>query len=644
MTDSKFADADASASASATDSDSGWRRQVRRLADSRVISWPLFWFSYAWFIVDALPDYLRADSGPSISVSTLVAAATVSQLVTFAILLLAKYTYLRPAIARRHPSWTILSFAIASFVGAIAARMLELSLQPELVDAPEPDLFNHTVYQTIALSVMGIMVVALREHQSDVARLAAAQEGLVATRAAGQRALVAEREQVEQRVAKLADELKSTLPRIGPADASAVLGYAAADVIRPLSHELALTAPTTSRRSVVAVTYPSWIATMRSIASGAPLIKPAWMGLMVMLLAARLTVTGPTPESLPPGGQGVQLSVDLTGLLKAVAQLLIVFTAVWLSARVAAWLLRRYRTSIRSAAWPATIAATLGIAASSQVLIAAAFVLAGFELPLASPAGVVLFAVPLFLVVVVVAVIRTTAARRSAAVAELARVNGDLEWELHRTNELLWRQRRMLSTWLHGPVQATLNAGAIQLAQDTAVKSDIDAALQSFADASAQPPGEAPEKDLVGELSAVRQTWKPICDISWSLDPSTAALVGSDPVCVSTLSSVIVEGCSNSVIHGNANVIDITLEAHGERCVNLSIADNGTPTAEVVEGLGTQMLNDVCLSWERTHSPHGTVLVAGFPVGSASHPVVSPGPRDAGPQAQQSPTSVQGSD
>lgn len=619
-----------------SDSDSGWRRQVRRLADSRVISWPLFWFSYAWFIVDALPDYLRADSGPSISVSTLVAAATVSQLVTFAILLLAKYTYLRPAIARRHPSWTILSFAIASFVGAIAARMLELSLQPELVDAPEPDLFNHTVYQTIALSIMGIMVVALREHQSDVARLAAAQEGLVATRAAGQYALVVEREQVEKRVATLADELNSTLPRIGPADASVVLGYAAADVIRPLSHELALTAPATSRRSVVAVRYPSWIATMRSIATGAPLINPAWMGLMVMLLAARLTVTGPTPESLPPDGQGVQLSVDVTGLFKAVAQLIIVFVAVWLSARAAAWFLRRYGWTAGSAAWPATIAAVLGIAASSQVLIAAAFILAGFELPLASPAGVVLFAVPLFLVVLVVAVIRTTATRRRAAVAELSRVNEDLDWEMRRTNELLWRQRRTLSTWLHGPVQAALSAGAIQLAQEHAATSDIDAALRTFADASAQAPGEAPERDLIGELTAVRQTWKPICEIEWSLDPGAVHLIASDPVCVSTLSSVIVEGCSNSVIHGGANAIDIALEAQGERCVRLRLVDNGTPAAQSVDGLGTQMLNDVCLSWARTYSDQGTVLVASFPVGSPELPDGS-----AGTHARESTASVQ---
>lgn len=602
---------------SADEAGNGWRRQIRRLADPRVICWPLFWFSYAWFIIDALPDYLRADSGPSISIATLMLATTVSQLVTFAFLVLAKYTYLRPAIARRHPSWTVLSFALASLLGAIASRMVELSLQPELVDAPEPDLFNHTVYQTIALSIMGVLVVALREHQSDVAHLTAAQEGLVATRAAGQQTLVTEREQVEQRVTALANELNATLPRIGPADASAVLGYAAAEVIRPLSHELALAAPTTSRRSVVEVPYPSWVATMRSIAAGSPLIKPAWMGLTVVLLAARLTVTGASPQSLPPDGQGVQLSVDFTGLFKAVAQLLIVFTAVWLSARAAAWLLRRYRWSSGSSSWPATIAATLGIAVSAQLLIAAAFVLAGFELPQASPAGVVLFAVPLFLVVLVVAVVRTVAARRSAAVAELSRVNEDLEWEMRRTNELLWRQRRSLSTWLHGPLQATLNASAIQLAQERAGKSDIDAALRSFARASALPPGGLPGKDIVGELSAVRQTWKPICEINWSLDPGTAALIASDPVCSSTLSSVIVEGCSNSVIHGGASAIDITLEADEKRCVRLIVADNGTPTNDAIDGLGTQMLNDVCLSWERTYGPRGTVVVARFPVDSS---------------------------
>ena len=609
----------------------GLRRQLRRLADPSVIGWPLFWLSYAWFVIDSLPSYLRSDSRPPASVWTVVVSATAAQAVTFAILLLAKYTYLRTAMARRHPSWTVLSFAVATFFGGIAARVAEVALQPELVAEPEPDLFNHTVYQTVALCIFGVVVTSLREHRADVARLEGARESLIATRSAGEHALVAEREQVKERVRQLADVLQSTLPRVSASDASAALSHAAGEVIRPLSHELAMTAPDTSTRAVAEVPYPSWWATLRSIASEAPLINPGLMGLTTTLLAARLTVTGAAPEDLPPGGEGVRLSVDLADLLKAVAQLAIVFAAVWLAARVAVWALRRFSLNDGRRAWTATIVATMGIGAVSQLLAGAVFALLGFDLPLVTPAGTVLFVVPLLAVVAVVAAIQTTAARRQAAVAELTRANEDLDWEVHRTNELLWRQRQSLSTWLHGPIQASLNAGAIQLAREGSGQVEIEAALGLFTEACAKPPSASKPPDVAEELAEVRKIWAPLCEVTWSVAPAAAELIGGDPVCASTLTDVIVEGCANAVLHGRASRIEVRLEVEGERVVRLVITNNGSgapvggnagsvageagsPAGGATDGLGTQMLNDVCLSWSRTSGPAGTVLEARFPV------------------------------
>lgn len=604
----------------------GWRRQVRRLVDPRVIGWPLFWFSYALFLLDALYDYLRAEPRTAMGAVTVVAAATAAQLATFAILLLAKHTYLRPRIARRHPSWTILSFVIATLVGGVVGRAVSVALQPDLVGRPEPDLFNHTVFQTITLCVLGIVVVALREHQADVAELAGARESLIATRASGERARVEEREQVRERVRELTEELTSTLPSSVAADASAALGHAAGDVIRPLSHELASSASDRTGRTVVDVPYPSWLETLRSVASGPPLIKPAIMGATTMILSARMTVSAPDPQVVPPGTQGVQVSVDLGGLIASLSQLLLVFAVVWFFARVAVWALRRLALTDGAKAWWATILATLGIAAASQVVLTGIFALAGFSLPVGTLANALLFTVSLLMVVLVVAVIKTTAARRQAAVAELARVNEDLDWEVRRTNELLWRQRRELSMWLHGPIQAALNAGAIQLAQDGAGQPEIDSAVTLFTEACAKVPSGVQSKDLEAELTAVRETWAPVCEITWHMEAATAERIGADPACAATLTDVIVEGCSNSVIHGGATGVEIEVEAEGERVVRLVLADNGTPAEDPTAGLGTQMLNDVCLAWTRDFGPDGTVLQARFPLSPGSS-AGGPGPK-----------------
>ena len=109
----------------------GFRRQLRRLSDWRVIGWPLFWLSSVWLLLDAFPAYLRADAQFPATATTVILSMTTTQVVTFAILLVAKYSYLRPRIARRHPSWTVGSFALATFLHVrLPLRRVPVSRSP----------------------------------------------------------------------------------------------------------------------------------------------------------------------------------------------------------------------------------------------------------------------------------------------------------------------------------------------------------------------------------------------------------------------------------------------------------------------------------------------------------------------------------
>ena len=270
--------------------------------------------------------------------------------------------------------------------------------------------------------------------------------------------------------------------------------------------------------------------------------------------------------------------------------------------------------------WGVTLASLGLTAVIAQGLAALAFHLAGLpRYPLTDGWTQVIVLLPLVLITAILAAIRAVAIRQASLRVDLTRVNDELLWEVARTNEQLWLERKRLAGILHGPLQAAINAGAIQIdaavhdEQDTAailprVRERIMEVLDQFSD------GQPRLLGLPESVDDLRSMWRDLCDISCEIDPAAGQRILDDSACESAVCEIITEACSNAIIHGHASRVSIRLEAPGPRLIELSVHDNGKLDESTARGLGTRMIEEVSLGWSLTSDRDGTTLSARLPV------------------------------
>lgn len=175
----------------------------------------------------------------------------------------------------------------------------------------------------------------------------------------------------------------------------------------------------------------------------------------------------------------------------------------------------------------------------------------------------------------------------------------------------LWHLRRQAALFVHGRVQSALIATAMKLAI---------------------PPGPSPyqakklveqvvtdlrgQSDLVAEVSPLASffeeldtTWNQVVSIDISIDQERwdEASVGESSIAM--VKEIIREAVTNSVLHGDAGQILVTLERFSPTVGHLVVADDGKAShADMRTGFGTEVLEDIALSWSRKRVGNSTVL------------------------------------
>lgn len=171
---------------------------------------------------------------------------------------------------------------------------------------------------------------------------------------------------------------------------------------------------------------------------------------------------------------------------------------------------------------------------------------------------------------------------------------------------------RQLSYVVHGSVQAALNAAALRLAIAenpdqalvTTIRSDIEEAISRI-DTS----GSAYVM-LVRTLADLVDLWEGTAKVSWTMDHKTIRLLAESPPTAASVGEIVTECTSNAIRHGRARHIKSSIHAVGD-VIEVTVMDDGSGLAGVVEPrLGTRMLEELCVAWERTSSDDGTVVVA----------------------------------
>lgn len=171
--------------------------------------------------------------------------------------------------------------------------------------------------------------------------------------------------------------------------------------------------------------------------------------------------------------------------------------------------------------------------------------------------------------------------------------------------------RRRLSTIVHGSLQSALNAAAMRLATPAPgpetvrqVRRDIAAAVARIDDNGSS------YVLLVDTLADITELWDGTCTVRWTVDHQTIRLLAQSPACAASAAEISRECVNNAIRHGGASEVWITIARSGE-CIMVTAVDNGSGVhGAAVDGLGSRMLDEVCVEWTRESGSGGTTVVA----------------------------------
>ena len=301
----------------------------------------------------------------------------------------------------------------------------------------------------------------------------------------------------------------------------------------------------------------------------------------------------------------------LASVLLAVL-LLMTFGAVYVSHRVISPIVRLFSLSsgVVAAVLTSTVYSIAGISLISLVnLIPDAFLEyyswgIRFQ-PLRATATVILFSVALGIAAAAVQNVNTVVESQKLVEADRRLHNAKLRTQL-------WYLRRQTALFVHGEVQSALTSSAMELeksATDEGARARIVQRLQkALADLK-----DRQERPLVLEeaLADIRGTWAGVAQVGWVLHDLDASQIDAQPALSASVSEIVRESVSNAIRHGDASEIRVELRLVGGGELSIRITDNGRGIANSdSRGLGSSMLDETCLWWERTRVNEATTLRA----------------------------------
>ncbi len=200
-----------------------------------------------------------------------------------------------------------------------------------------------------------------------------------------------------------------------------------------------------------------------------------------------------------------------------------------------------------------------------------------------------------------------------------ASVNLDLELRHAQFQRQIWINRRNVTWVLHGPIQSALISSAMMLSHDGENPEARDKVRASLTDAIARlESNQMAHPALEPVLADIASVWSSSCRVIWQVDAVVGPLVVSDRDAIRCLGEIAREGVSNSIRHGSATVVDILIDVPADEIpgvIRVRISDDGLGMASPsIPGYGSEMLDELTLSWTRVSETDGTLLTAFVPV------------------------------
>ncbi|MGA0083204.1 MAG: hypothetical protein ACO3H5_06145 [Candidatus Nanopelagicales bacterium] len=196
----------------------------------------------------------------------------------------------------------------------------------------------------------------------------------------------------------------------------------------------------------------------------------------------------------------------------------------------------------------------------------------------------------------------------------------DLSWGVSRIRNEQHQRSRNLGRKLHGEIQAQFASAflIIQNNQNDPAKAQamvIDLASGLEKDVEQLSDISTKNQKLDEMIEKLKQTWQGVAVINFEANQEVINNVDKDILCSTALLDIIPELCFNSIKHGQASEVDVSLTQINPKTILLQVKNNGVEgDKDSQKGLGTKLLDECAISWHRNREKELIITSAEFAI------------------------------
>lgn len=180
----------------------------------------------------------------------------------------------------------------------------------------------------------------------------------------------------------------------------------------------------------------------------------------------------------------------------------------------------------------------------------------------------------------------------------------------------VWVFRKRWLLLLHGTVQSALTAAIsrLQTAEEIdgftvqMVKQDLRRAELAINSS------QTAVLDFDDAMNELKSVWQGICEIQIQVSERAKRALGRNTDSAFCVNEIAKEAISNAVRHGSASTAKIVIDRIEDDLIHVEISNDGI-SARTKEklGIGSSMLNEICLNWSLTNKSRRVYLLANLP-------------------------------
>jgi two-component sensor histidine kinase len=217
--------------------------------------------------------------------------------------------------------------------------------------------------------------------------------------------------------------------------------------------------------------------------------------------------------------------------------------------------------------------------------------------------------------------LNNSATNQALGVAKnIEKTTKDLSWGVSRIRNEQHQRSRNLGRKLHGEIQAQFASAflIIQNNQNDPAKAQamvIDLASGLEKDVEKLSDISTKNQKLDEMIEKLKQTWQGVAVINFEANQEVINNVDKDNLCSTALLDIIPELCFNSIKHGQASEVEVSLTQINPKTILLQVKNNGVEgDKDSQKGLGTKLLDECAISWHRNREKELIITSAEFAI------------------------------